>query len=540
MRKQRESNFVWFIAIFTMLTIIALRCFNSTVDWDIDGMFLYNRCYQLWDCLKHGFYPFIYYNDVGGIGYASPIFYGQLTLVPFIPFLGSVSGFINMYFTVRVILTFFGFRCFLKRISNYATLGACFYIVGLPFIMHCGVGLYAAGLGTAFSWFFFAFCIDYFRDGKSIWLLILTYFLIWQSNFNAVIFATVVCFCIFCYYFRVDRWRDYIKLFGFVFVLVAYDLVNMFIHMDALRLVNISSWFAKDVSNERLLLSWLPFGGFIFRGILYGAEIGDLCCGFMQFGILAVFIVSLVRGFKQESLKFRVCSLAILGVTFVGYIAGGHNLWGSVYEVTGAFFQFPIRYMILFYGFVIAIMSRVMKPRWFELVVLLGCVVDILVANPLTIGTPSGESDFVFKTIAYGEYAGKNFVDGMNTYNTYAVRINSEKGYEYFYTNDYNGLTIDCSENAGGDIITVPKLYYNGYKAVGVNGEMFFVSSGYSNYCQLAIGDYTGVITLRYYVHPIVFILFIIQSGWFLFIAGRCLFEEVVRSKRLDLPNNVI
>lgn len=105
-REQKETKFVWAVAIVVMFIIVALRCFDSKLMTEPDATFLYNRCLQMWDCVKNGYFPFLYYNDVGGIGYASPIFYGQLTLVPFIPLLGSISSFIKGYFLVCVVLNF--------------------------------------------------------------------------------------------------------------------------------------------------------------------------------------------------------------------------------------------------------------------------------------------------------------------------------------------------------------------------------------------------------------------------------------------------
>lgn len=511
MKAQRESNLVWFIAILSLLLVVALFCFGSDPTADSDATFLYNRCYQLWDTICHGYFPFLYYNDIGGIGYASPVFYGQLTLLPFIPFLGGIQSFINAYHLVRVLLNFFGFRCFIKRLSEHATLSACFYILGIPFVLMCGAGLHAFVLGVGICWFFFAYCIDFFRDGVRMWHLVLSYFLIWETNFNAVVFATVICFVLFVRYFRRDRWRGYVRLFLVVLLLISYNLVNMAVHIDALRLVDISQWLSGDTSTERIMLSSLPFGGFLFRGVANSWGIGDLCCGFMQFGVLFVFVRSLWLRWAETSSSYRVCACVILSACALGYVFGLHFIWGFVWNMTHAFFQFPIRYFIFLYGFVIALLSRVVRPGRLEVAVLLICAVDLFFANPMQAGISRGDMPIVFYYTAYGEYLGGSFVDGDDTYSEYVNRVHSESGVSYPFVNEYNGLSVDCSGNTGDDYLLLPKLYYRGYKAYGSGGEVFPVSSGYSNYCQVAIVDYNGSLRLIYEVPAICMAFFWLQ-----------------------------
>lgn len=511
MRDQKESKFVWSVAIISMFVIVALRCFDSAMATEPDSTFLYNRAYQLLDCLKNGYWPFLYYNDVGGIGYGSPIFYGQLTLLPFLPFLGSISSFLKVYFLVCVVVNFFGFRFLVKRFSSYATLSACFYIVGVPFIFFLATGMYPAALATGISWYFFAFCVDYFRDGKGFAFVILTYFLVWQTNFNSVVFATIVCFLLFLKYFDRKRFRDYARLFICVWYIILFDIVNILTHLDALRLVDFSSWFLGDMSSERVVFSSLPFGGFFFRNLMAVFGDFDRCCGFLSFGALLVLVRGILGSWRKESSHFRFLVSLVVWVVAIGYVVGFRDHWGIVYQATQPFFQFPIRYFILVFGFVVLILSRVIKPGKLTAVVLVLSVLDIFLVNPLTVASSEADPTFVYQRIVHGEYAGSNFVDGMSVYETYGKAVNSQNGYSYSFVNEYNGLTVDCSENAGGDVITLPKLYYYGYKAVGPNVETFVVHSGYSNYCEVAIGDYQGELRLQYHVSGVVMTCFWLQ-----------------------------
>lgn len=509
-RKQNESNFVWFIAIFAMFVIVALRCFDTSRIYEPDSTFLYNRACQMLDCLKNGYWPFIYYNDVGGIGYGSPIFYGQLTLLPFLPLVGSMTSFMNAYFLVCVLLNFFGFRFFLKRVSNYATLGACFYILGIPFVSMCTAGMYAFNLGLGFSWFFFAYCIDFFRDSIHFPHIPIFYFLIWQSNFISVFFATVACFCIFITYFNSSRYRDYIKLFCVTLLFILFDITNILAHTDAIRLVDVSGLFFTNPTRQRVLLSTLPIGGFVLRYTVAQFGIGDICCGLMPFGVLFIFIHFIRKHWSVESRYFRVGSCTVFVVLLTGYIFGLRPIWSTIYQTFNPFFQFPIRYLVFVYGFFIACLSRVIIKNKVVCFVLLLCTIDVFIANPFRMVVPDG-IDFVFSHIVYGEYAGKTFIDDTEVYDSYSSTIHSESGASYSYVDEYNGLSIDCSTNPEDDILTLPKLYYRWYVATGDSGENFAVKSGYSNYCEVDIGPYTGSLRLRYQVPFAVLILFVLQ-----------------------------
>lgn len=238
MRKQNESRVVWTIAGVGLLAVFSLCCFNENIVYVGDNLFLYNRLVQIRDCLAHGRWPFLYYEDVGGIGYGSPIFYGQLTLFPFLFVADRISVFLRLYYLCCLLLNFFGFRCFLKRVSSYATLTSCLYIFSMAFLGLFNGNIPANVMAVGFSWFFFAYCIDFFRDGQHFALVTLTYFAIWQSNFNSVVIATLFCFGIFLVYFKLDRWRSYLALLACVILVIGFDVFNILAHLDAIALVD--------------------------------------------------------------------------------------------------------------------------------------------------------------------------------------------------------------------------------------------------------------------------------------------------------------
>lgn len=508
MRRQNESSVVFALSAICIVGLFSLLCFNEGLTFVGDNIFLHNRLVQIRDCFRHGLYPFLYYEDAGGIGYGTPIFYGQLTLFPFIPFADDISVFMRLYFLCCLLLNFFGFRCFLTRLSENATLVSCFYITSMAFFGLCGGNIPANIMGVGWSWLFFAYCIDYFRDGRGFVPLILTYFMIWQSNFNAVVLATIVCFGIFIVYFRSDRLLSYVKLLFGVLAVVGFDIVNMAVHADAIHTVSPADMLSLfEANGDVRVMSVLPLGGYVFHNILDGV---DRKTAFMTFGVFAVFVYYVCRYIWRESLRFRVCSAVILSLTAVGYVVGLYPVWAVVYQATGAFFQFPIRYYVLLFGFVLAILSRVIRPNALVYLAVLLCVVDVFLANPFS-SDVSDPSDIVLYQIGNGEYASDSFVRSESVYLTYSSSVQSRSGAYYSFGREYGTVTVDCSSNPGVDIITLPKLYYYGYQAVGANGKRFSVHSGFSNYCEIDIGGYTGTLTLSYRVPVWPMALFVLQ-----------------------------
>lgn len=508
MREQHENKFVWAIAGVGLFIIFSLSCFNDGLTGAGDYVFLINRLQQIRDCFENGLYPFLYYEDAGGIGYGSPIFYGQLTLFPFLPLADDSSAFLRAYLLCCLVLNFCGFRCFLKRISSYATLGTCFYIFSMPFVGIFACNLPAFALAVGFSWFFFAYCIDFFRDGQSFYLLILTYFMIWQSNFNTTVLSTLVCFGIFCVYFKRERVLDYVKLLIFVFVLILYNLVNIVVHKDAIAPMSADVMLSTIVwGSDYRVMSNAPIGSHLLR---LSVDWADCHTGFLNFGAFGVFLYYVTHYIKTQSKRFLVCS-GIIGVALVvGYAVGMPQVWPEFYRATNLFFQFPIRYYIILFGFTLAVLARVIRPNRWVYAILVFCILDIAIVNPFK-SEVSTRIEYVGLQLANSEYASADFIRDYDTYLEYCDSVHSERGYSYDFERSYNEVRVDCSSNVSGDVLTLPKLYYNGYRATGSDGETFTVRGGYSNYCEVDIGDYQGVLTLLYQVPGVVLFFFYIQ-----------------------------
>lgn len=528
LRVQKENKVVTCIAIFGLFVVYMLLCFDDDLSKVGDQMFLYNRAVQIKDCLVNGVWPFLYYEDAGGIGYGTPIFYGHLTLFPFIFFLDDIAVFVKLYYLACLLLNFFGFRCFIKRISENATLTACFYIFSMAFLGIYHGNLPANAMAVGWSWFFFAACIDYFRDGHGFAFFILTYFMIWQSNFNATVIATLVCFGIFCVYFRREHNLGYVRLAVATALTMGFNIVNMFVHRDAIALQDAESMLSvlNPESDARVTSLW-PLGGYIARS---SNDILDGCIGFMTVALFVLFVYSVVHGIGKESRRFKICSCVIGVAVVVGHILGTYGIWSAVYKATQLFFQFPIRYYVILFGFALAVFSRVVKPNWVVYAVCIWCILDIFIVNPFR----SEVTDlyyYVSAQMSNGEYASSDFIMDYEIYSDYKDNVHSLSGVEYPHTHEYNLITVDCSGNAGGDVLTLPKLYYYGYEATGDGGEFYPVSAGYSNYCQVDIGDYQGILTLQYRL-PLVVRCFLVMQ--IVFVVSWCEYyiKELIERRR--------
>lgn len=508
MLKQKENKLTWCLSAVAMFVAYSSVLFNETWSEMSDVVFLYNRCYQLFDCLRHGLWPFIYYEDLGGIGYGSPIFYGQLTLLPFMPFLGSISSFLKVYSLCSILLNFFGFRHLAKRFSSYATLTACFYIISMPFLGLFNGSLPAFCFAGGISLFFLGYCVNYFRDYKNLYLLILTYFLTWQSNLQAVILSTVACFFVFCVYFKLQNWKNYIKLFVGVLCLVLFDIANIIVNFDAFRFVD-ASVVLNQLSpiHDIRMFSIHPLGGYVFRGMF---PIIDYCNGFMTFGVFAVFVYFMINGFSKQSLRFKVTTCVGVGLTVVGYILSTFDIWHAVYSATNIFIQFPARYFIYLFVFILVLLSRVIQPKTFVYVAVIFCVLDVVISHPFHPRPDEGVT-YTAMCLMNAEYSSNDFILDDFVIEEYSNAVHSESGVVYSFERSYNMVSVDCSANPGVDVLTLPKLYYNGYQAVGSTGETFIVRGGYSNYCEVDIGSYQGTLTLSYKIPAIVYWCFILQ-----------------------------
>lgn len=424
-------------------------------------------------------------------------------------FLGSIRTFLSAYLLVCLLVNFFGFRCLCGRFSCNATLSACYFIVSLPFVFLYGIGLEAYILSVGLSWYFFAYCVDYFRDGKSFYVCILMFFAIWQTNLNCAIFAFVGCVFLFVMYFDRHRVCGYIKLFVCVGLLLLYNVCDILYHIDALCFVPYTFSASPDgLWINRALLSLTPFGGYLFRLIQTTFVGGDLCTGLVQIPVFALCCYFVIKRWRLSSRRFKAVTTFLWVALVFGYVDGTYPVWGLINDVWSPFFQFPLRYIIFLCGALFVVFSHVVRKNRVVEVVLFLCVVDLLLANPLVARDSSGVTwDTVSVQLGNCEYAGKSF-QGFGALESCSGVI-SESGILYDYVDGYNELTVDLLNNPGEDSILLPKLYYRGYKAYDDCGQVFEVRSGYSNFCQVDIGDYTGTLYLVY-EPPMYLILFLV------------------------------
>jgi hypothetical protein len=155
--------------VICIMVGVVISC-SSILERNADMQFLYNRAYQMYDCIRNGKIPFYYYNDNIGTGYGSSFFYGQLTLYPFLIFIPlGFKFFIRIYGISVVILTYFGARAISKRLAKNYELSAILYTASACSLYIIDfINLYSNAMGIAISLFFLASCVDFLGTQKVV------------------------------------------------------------------------------------------------------------------------------------------------------------------------------------------------------------------------------------------------------------------------------------------------------------------------------------------------------------------------------------
>lgn len=492
-----------FLGIFF---IVLLFCCFENIENYADNVFLYNRLVQIKDCFVDGNFPFFYYNDLNGAGQGTPFYYGQVTLFPFIFFVGNQSAFIRCYFVITVLLNYFGFICFAKRYTSYAVLLADIYVCSCGFVLSEAICLLAFSMALGLSWFFFAFCVSFFRDHKSCLPCAVLFWLIFETNTNATLLSFIGCVCLFIYYFKREDLKNYIRFCLLCCLLCLYNISNILYHSDTINSAMYSyNSFEGGSFSTNMLLSLFPFHGLFMEASVSQPD---------QYFSLMIFPLA-IYGFivLRKHWSKRICAVLCLFVLF--WFVGISYIWSYVNSIVSIPYQFPLRHAVYILGFLIVILFRYAKPKKLLYCFLTLSLLDFVIMNPFQYTID--EFPYVYEQSGRTEYLSDKFCCSLEEFLDYSSSIKSEQGYSYSYSQNEKYFIVDCSSNLGGDTILLPKIWYNGY-IVQAEGVDLSIVSGYSNFCEVALGNYTGELIV-YYSHPIwLLVLFVLQQVLLLFI----------------------
>lgn len=529
-----KINKVDVISIILLLGFACLIYIFNDGTGESDYVFQYNRLHQLINCLKDGNYPDLYYSDLYNVGYGSSFFYGQLTLLIFVPFffLGDKVLF-AFVITFVLILSWLGFRSFAKRFtSNYSEI-ALVYILSAFFInMFTACDLWINYLNVAFSWFFLSFCVDFFRDKKknSYRLASVMFWLMINTHLVSSLIALGACVFIFISYFDKKRFKEYFKFALVTFLLCSFWLIRMLWQFDIIGRADIINNNMIDFAKRMLIdkhkavyfyQAIIPIFGLVEHA-LTGARFAT---GYSFFNI---FITILVLYFMLKRFKFMSKrELAFLILFLVLSCMSNVLCYYDISQVVNLIWQFPCRYTFYMVGVLLIIAFRNIdfsckSGNKLFIILFLFSLLDYCSFFSLTNSSiwvdvdllkQYEDSSFIPKTerekyayreshIINGEYLSETFVFDDETLYVMARQVTDQLGNKYDYSSSANLTEIIVPVHSNDLTLTFPKLFYKGYNLVGENGEKFECKMGYSQFIEADIGTYSGKLSL-YYKSPL-------------------------------------
>jgi hypothetical protein len=489
--KFKKREYLWLSLI---LLIFALRCLDGNISTYGDNIFLYNRAYQMYNCLKDGILPYFYYNDAQGLGYGSSFFYGQLNLIPFlwcVPL--GIDAFVKLFYLSEVLLNYFGIKLFSARFVKNNDVVAVIFCMSPLFVSY---QLLANLFGVGLSWFFLAYCVDFFRDSKPFYKASLFFVLILNSHIISAFMSFVFCVAIFIKYFKVDRIKDYVKFAVTTILICSYSICNILYHADSLTSVSNVYLIESTVTSlgSSQVNSILFIGGYTFRLLLskiFGVAPlvgGSLLC------------ISLLLYLLYIKFKNKIHNI-IYPLSLVAVIIGIKPIWLAINSKVNIFFQFPVRYEFYLLVFCLIPIIDYTNVKIIKVLMVI-CTLDIIFTGAFTINsepiTDEPLTDFDYQ-IGCGEYLGKTFTHEKSYYDYVISGVHTQDGSLINYEVDKNKLILHIPDHSDDYTLTLPKLYYKGYITSDSSIKCY---SGYSNYLTIDIGTYSGDLVV-YYNQPI-------------------------------------
>lgn len=503
----KKIDFLIVFLVFVFMSVLWL--YKDALLYNTDNVFLINRAEQMLKCIKDGNIPFFYYDDFKGIGYGSSFFYGQLTLYPFLPLLliGKIP-FMYGYMFVSLILSIIGVKEFVKRFCSNAKFVSNLYLISISFFMlFVYTQLYACIMGQALGFLFLAYSIDFLRDKKSFIPSGLLFFLV----INTHLLTAVVVFLIVCYiwllYFDRKRLKEYFLYFVYVLSLCLYFLCNYFYHSEALNEIQKISRFSLGgrVADSQ-------FGYVIPVGLVESYAITKKLSSNTYFDV-ATFIMLLFLLIKNRNL-LTIKKKITIGICICLLILGQAYVWHwfnlTIFTLP---FQFSLRYVsfIIVYLYCVSFQYADSNVQTFLKSYGLFLIIILYIVYMLSDKLVMPEYDNIDKYVGNGEYVSKDFNYTPDEIENITVKDNT-KTYKY---KENKGIIIADIDTKGTKIVTVPKLYYKGYR-VKFNGKELKILSKITNFIQVKVKG-SGVLEV-YYEHPL----------WLRLLDLGCLIESVL------------
>lgn len=502
----------WCTIYFLLGLIFIVNCLNVDFTVNPDLRFLYNRALQMYNCISEGNIPYFYYNDFGGVGYGSAFFYGHLTLYPFLPFVKlGLDKFLLIYSSVTILLTYLGSLTLAKRFtSNYKFIsliyiGSCFTLQ-----MFYTTGTYANNFGVALSFFFLAYCIDFFRDNKSFIKATLLFYLIINTHLITSLLSFLVCCLLLIVYFDKNRLKDYIKFAIITCLVCSYFILNFFYHSDILTSttkINETMLTYAQNSNSNVIGNYMsntPYLGTIDLIILSLLNVDLSVSGFRIFNLVTIFFLVLYLLKRRKSLsKKEFCAIIIVMVLT---IISERSIWLGLNKICLIPFQFPTRYMHYCILCTLIVCFRYLDSRKVKSILFIFSCCDLILISAMTNKlTDTSHYTDLFCQVENGEYLDESFTWDTNEFYYLSSHVVGDDNVEYSYSLNENILFIDYNGNSSN--ITIPKLYYKGYAAETNDGVVLPIAKGYSQFINIDVSNIDNCTIVVQYKHPLLFVI---------------------------------
>lgn len=526
MKKRRHA------CVFAYLTVAlvylgAVFIYRDYILNNSDVGYLLNRARQMLKCLSDGRLPWFYYDDFFGMGYGSSFFYGQMTLYPFLPVLAlSEEAFVYSYIGVCVLVNFWGARTLFSRFGENADYMTLVYLASSIAIDSTVIlKLYANAMGTGLCFFFLAFCIDFFRDGKSSVPASVTFFFVLHTHFLSAVLGFAGCVGIMLYYFGKERIKEYLRFAGFTLLICSYYIANAIYHLDSVNDTAAINRFALGQPGmEQYVMAAFPFGESV-QFLVTGNLKGTALCGL---GLLGFFLYRMVKGRKTRTAK----QWMVLILCTAGIVCGTKPVWNFITGHFGVpFIQFPVRYMpYVMAVLVILLLSRENSRRvqaasllyavlyQISYVMLLGYL--LLGTSPPDAGGLEGMKRYDSYYVGNGEYV-SGFCLSPEEFGQTVSHVADEGGNYYAYVREKDRLVVSIDKQKEDIRIQIPKIYYHGYKAVmddGGSHQELACTKGYSSLINVTVPAGSGGLLSVYYAHP----------PWLIALDGFCIFVTCI------------
>lgn len=500
--KKRLSCYDMLAFASILILLIGLVCTDAVqkVLEVSDVSFLYNRVKNLRTCIFNGdFIGMFFYKDMQNWGYGSSFFYGYLTLIPFI-FIKSFKIFWKIFYIVSLLTMYFGVRCLFKRfVKRYDLLAFLFITCYNSLICFMSLSTYLNFYAIGLSFFFIAFCVDFFRDKKSFIPASFMFYLVLNTHMLTASLSFLACVFTCIYYLDKSQFKGYIKFFLITLSLCSFYIVNFIYHTSG-GVLNTQAgrkYFVDMCLNDSK--SYM----FTFRGFSDILGVGFLGknLGLMTMSIVsAVTLIYLLKKHRPSDKNLIVLIFCIISIVLSTY-----PIWGYLYKTFGIVYQFPSRFSFYILFLLILIGFRHLDSHKILRNIL---ILDSLLAVAWCslVMTPNDASSFssydynVSNSIGQGEYLQKDF--DFNIFSGEPKVVDTNK-FEYPYELVQKYTIIDMSRNRSDNtVITIPKLWYKGYKAYTFESnkqlKQLKVTKGYSQQVQIDVGNYNGKVIVYY------------------------------------------